>query len=58
MTNENNNPNYKEIMKMGKGEKFLFLVVVTVYSVKAILKLHEYLKDKKNFSNLKNQHKV
>lgn len=54
MTNENNNPNYKEIMKMGKGEKFLFLVVVTVYSVKAILKLHEYLKDKKNFSNLKN----
>lgn len=37
MTNENNNPNYKEIMKMGKGEKFLFLVVVTVYSVKAIL---------------------
>lgn len=54
MTNENNNPNYKEIMKMGKGEKFLFLVVATVYSVKAILKLHEYLKDKKNFSNLKN----
>lgn len=54
MTNENNDPNYKEIMKMGKGEKFLFLVVVTVYSVKAILKLHEYLKDEKNFSNLKN----
>lgn len=54
MTKESNNPSYKEILKMGKGEKFLILFFATVYSVKAIIKLHEYIKDKNNFSNLKN----
>lgn len=39
---------------MGGGEKFLILFVATIYSVKGIVKLHEYLKDKNNFSNLKN----
>lgn len=53
MTNENNIPDYKEIMKMNKGTKLLFLFVATVYSVKAIIKLREYLKDKNNLSNLK-----
>ena len=38
---------------MGGGEKFLILFVATIYSVKGIVKLHEYLKDKNNFSNLK-----
>ena len=46
--------NKKKITKMGGGEKFLILFVVTIYSVKGIVKLHEYLKDKNNFSNLKN----
>lgn len=50
MTNENNIPDYKEIMKMNKGTKLLFLFVATVYSVKAIIKLREYLKDKNNLS--------
>lgn len=44
----------KKIPKMGGGEKFLVLFVATIYSVKGIVKLHEYLKDKNNFSNLKN----
>lgn len=44
----------KKITKMGGGEKFLILFVATIYSVKGIVKLHEYLKDKNNFSNLKN----
>lgn len=48
MTNEKKN------LKMGGGEKFLILFVATIYSVKGIVKLHEYLKDKNNFSNLKN----
>lgn len=39
---------------MGGGEKFLILFVATIYSIKGIVKLHEYLKDKNNFSNLKN----
>lgn len=39
---------------MDGGEKFLILFVATIYSVKGIVKLHEYLKDKNNFSNLKN----
>lgn len=39
---------------MGGGEKFLILFVATIYSLKGIVKLHEYLKDKNNFSNLKN----
>ena len=39
---------------MGGGEKFLILFGATIYSVKGIVKLHEYLKDKNNFSNLKN----
>lgn len=39
---------------MGGGEKFIILFVATIYSVKGIVKLHEYLKDKNNFSNLKN----
>lgn len=43
----------KKITKMGGGEKFLILFVATIYSVKGIVKLHEYLKDKNNFSNLK-----
>ena len=47
MTNEKKN------LKMGGGEKFLILFVATIYSVKGIVKLHEYLKDKNNFSNLK-----
>lgn len=44
----------KKNLKMGGGEKFLILFVATIYSVKGIVKLHEYLKDKNNFSNLKN----
>ena len=44
----------KKITKMGGGEKFIILFVATIYSVKGIVKLHEYLKDKNNFSNLKN----
>lgn len=54
MTKENNNPSYKEILKMGKGEKFLILFFATTYSISVIYRLHKYLKDRDNFSNLKN----
>ena len=49
----NEDINYKEIFKPTKTEKFFYIFVATVLSVKAIVKLHDYLKDKKNFSNLK-----
>lgn len=44
----------KKIPKMGRGEKYLLIFAATFYSVKGIVKLHEYLKDKNNFNNLKN----
>lgn len=46
--------NDKKLPKMGRGEKYLLLFAATFYSVKGIVKLHEYLKDKNNFNNLKN----